>query len=95
MSVKDDFRHAAYVKQKLLTDLTDEQRAFWREKLAFYQRKLAGRCLRCGRQLTDEESIRRGFGSECVQHVDPREALSWVEERDEDADRGMYDPDAA
>lgn len=28
----------------------------------------AGKCCRCGRKLTDPESIKRGIGPECVKH---------------------------
>jgi Family of unknown function (DUF6011) len=31
-----------------------------------------GRCLRCGRRLTDPLSISRGLGPECRTKVDPR-----------------------
>lgn len=31
--------------------------------------KSAGRCMLCGKKLTDAESVRRGFGSECYKKI--------------------------
>ncbi|MDS0257469.1 hypothetical protein ApAK_07295 [Thermoplasmatales archaeon AK] len=31
------------------------------------------RCIRCGRELTDPDSVRRGIGPVCLSHKDGRE----------------------
>lgn len=38
----------------------------WNPNLEFHH---TGICARCGRKLTDPESIERGFGPECIKHI--------------------------
>lgn len=60
-------RWLAFCETELAGDgLTDQRRAVLEEKAGIYRRALKGHCRRCGRTLTDPESIERGLGSECV-----------------------------
>lgn len=65
-----------YSERKLDEAKTPEQRDFWQAKAAFYRSALDGRCQRCGRELTDEVSRQRGYGSECVKQVPAEQVAS-------------------
>jgi hypothetical protein len=60
----------AYIEAELARpDLSDDRRSHLEGMAAWYGRVLAGACKRCGRVLTDEESLARGYGSECARAV--------------------------
>ena len=67
--------YLAYSERKLSEATDPEQVKFWQAKVAWYRKALEGRCQRCGRELTDEVSRQRGFGSECIKRV-PAEAVA-------------------
>lgn len=62
--------YLAYSQRKLAEAKDPAQIEFWRGKVAFYERALAGRCKRCGRELSDPVSRERGFGDECIRKVE-------------------------
>jgi hypothetical protein len=53
------FRALDWLLQSLILDRMPRTVEFWHE----------GRCARCGRKLTDPESIRTGYGPECRKHA--------------------------
>lgn len=59
-------RNLAYIEAELERSLPPERRAHLTGKADWYRKVLAGSCSRCGRTLTDPESLARGCGSECA-----------------------------
>lgn len=74
----------AYIDRRLAGQLEPAEREMLERQRPLHAKFVATRCRRCGRTLTDPESLLLGLGPEC-RRMAPDELQA------EDADTGLYD----